>query len=129
MSKESEDGTPKIFGVCYAIWCHLYNLKNVKACNFTKCYTPPWVFFAFFKLYKWYQIVQSITFALRRLQTSYRVYSGRINKPINFRFWRSYCDTGRIEIFTKSNIEIFEWRNDTGRFIWKENWNKIQLLL
>ena len=27
-------------------------------CNFTKIKTPPWVFFMFFKLYKWYQIAQ-----------------------------------------------------------------------
>ena len=59
-----------------AIWYHLYNLKNVKstyggvlllvklqasACNFTKSNTPRWVFFTFFKLYKWYQIVQNIS--------------------------------------------------------------------
>ena len=25
------------------------------ACNSTKSNTPPWVFFIFFKLYKWYQ--------------------------------------------------------------------------
>ena len=31
------------------------------ACNFTKSNTPPWVFFACFKLYKWHQIVQRIT--------------------------------------------------------------------
>ena len=30
-------------------------------CNFTKSSTPPWVFSSFFKLYKWYQIAQSIT--------------------------------------------------------------------
>ena len=53
--------------MCCAIWYHMYNLKNVKntqaeACNFTKINTPPWVFFTFFKLYKWYQIVQRITF-------------------------------------------------------------------
>ena len=29
-----------------------------------KKYTPPWVFFVFFKLRKWYQIVQSITYIL-----------------------------------------------------------------
>ena len=50
-----------------AVWYHLYNLKNVKACNFTKSillvklqafslklywkWPPPWVFFAFFKLH------------------------------------------------------------------------------
>ena len=30
--------------------------------NFTKCNTPPWVFFMFFKLSKCYQIVQRITY-------------------------------------------------------------------
>ena len=57
------------------IWYHLYNLRHVKnthggvlilicrlkACNFTKINTPPWVFFTFFKLSKWYQIMQRIT--------------------------------------------------------------------
>ena len=31
------------------------------ACNFAKSNTPPLVFFMFFKLYKWYQIVLNIT--------------------------------------------------------------------
>ena len=59
-----------------AIWYHLYNLKIVKnthagvltlvklqasAYNFTKINTPPWIFFMFFKLYKWYQTAQRIT--------------------------------------------------------------------
>ena len=35
----------------------------LKACNFTKCNTPPWVFFMFFKWCKWYQIAQNITYA------------------------------------------------------------------
>ena len=51
------------------IWYHLHNLKNVKnihggvllCCKFTKSNTPAWVFFTFFKLYKWYQIAQHIT--------------------------------------------------------------------
>ena len=58
------------------IWFHLYNSKNGKnthggvltlvklqaeVCNFTRINTPPWVFFTFFKLYKWYQIAQGIT--------------------------------------------------------------------
>ena len=30
-------------------------------CNFTKINTPPWVFFTFFELYKWYQTPQCIT--------------------------------------------------------------------
>ena len=63
--------------MCCAISYDLYNLKNVKnthggvliliklqakACNFTKINTPPWVFFTFFKLYKWYQIAQRTTY-------------------------------------------------------------------
>ena len=36
---------------------------QAEACNFTKIYTPPWVFFTFFKLYKWYQMAQRTTFA------------------------------------------------------------------
>ena len=59
-----------------ATWYHLYNLKNVKnihggalilvklqasAYKFTKINIPPWVFFTFFELYKWYQIAQRIT--------------------------------------------------------------------
>ena len=35
---------------------------TTNACNFTKSNTPPWEFFTFFKLYKWYQIVQSISY-------------------------------------------------------------------
>ena len=73
------------------IWYDLRNLKNVKnthggvspfvklqatksntpsntllACNFTKSNTPSWVFFMFFKLYKWYQIAQNITYAINK---------------------------------------------------------------
>ena len=63
--------------ICY----HLNNLKNMKnihggelllvklqvlACNFTKSNTPPYVFFTFFKLYKWYQITQRITNELKK---------------------------------------------------------------
>ena len=68
-----------------AIWYHLYNLKNLKSthggvlilvklqgetCNFTKINTPSWVFFRFFKLYKWYQIPQRTTceFKLRSVK-------------------------------------------------------------
>ena len=53
----------RLFVVRGAIWYHFYSLKNVKrthagvlilvklqaqACNFTKIYTPPWVFFHVF---------------------------------------------------------------------------------
>ena len=32
--------------------------------TFSKSKIPPWVFFTFFKLYKWYQIAQRITYRL-----------------------------------------------------------------
>ena len=56
-----------------AIWCHFYNLKNVKKTHggmsllvklqayFTKSNTPLRLFFTFLNLYKWYQIAQCIT--------------------------------------------------------------------
>ena len=48
---------------------HLWRSVNFSkvaglACNFTKINTPPWVFFTFFKLYKWYLSVQSITYVI-----------------------------------------------------------------
>ena len=59
--------------ICY----YLYNLKIVKntqrevlllvklqtkSFSFNKSNTPPWVFFTFFKLQKWSQIVQSVSY-------------------------------------------------------------------
>ena len=55
--------------MCCTIWYYLYNLKNVKITHggvlileklYAKSNTSPWVFFSFFKLYKWYEIAQSI---------------------------------------------------------------------
>ena len=60
-----------------AIWYHLYNLKNITNThggvlllvklqvwpwNFAKRSSPLWVLFTFFKLYKWYQTAQSISY-------------------------------------------------------------------
>ena len=39
-----------------------WSLKGAEACSFTKSNTPSWVFLTFLKLYKWYQIAQSITY-------------------------------------------------------------------
>ena len=50
----------KLLETLCAIWYYLYDLAL--ACNFTKSNTRPWVFFTLFKLYKWYQIVQRLTF-------------------------------------------------------------------
>ena len=37
-------------------------VKLPETCNFTKTNTPPWLFFTFLKLYKWFQIAQRITY-------------------------------------------------------------------
>ena len=50
----------KLLETLCAIWYYLYDLAL--ACNFTKSNTRPWVFFTLFKLHKWYQIVQRLTF-------------------------------------------------------------------
>ena len=65
-----------IYNVPHAYWrnnlaysiCHKEDIYRLlerltsKACNFTKINTPPWVFFAFLKLCKWYQIAQRTTY-------------------------------------------------------------------
>ena len=43
---------------------------QAKACNFNKRNTLPWVFFTFIKLYKWYQMVQSITYEISCMRNS-----------------------------------------------------------
>ena len=64
------------------IWYHLYNFKNVKKypwrsvtfikvagfypATLLKSNIPPWVFFTFLKLYKWYQIAQRIIYSTFR---------------------------------------------------------------
>ena len=45
-----------------ATWNHLYNLKNVKNTYGGVLNTPPLAFVTFFKLCKWYQIAQRITY-------------------------------------------------------------------
>ena len=62
-----------LFAMLYAIWYHLYSLKNVEnnhggvillvklqvwACSFTK-YHSSMVVFTYFELHKWYQIAQA----------------------------------------------------------------------
>ena len=37
-------------------------LWRSEAWNFSKSITPPWVFSTFFKLYKWYEIAQSVSY-------------------------------------------------------------------
>ena len=50
-----------------AVWYHLHNFKKLLVklqTYFTKSNTPPWVFFTFLKLYKWYHIAQRVLLKL-----------------------------------------------------------------
>ena len=82
----------------------LYNLKNVKSTNrgvilsvrlqaetwnFTESISTPWVFFTFFKLYKWYKIAQSIYIKNRldlidRINTSLDLWSSILKRGAAF---------------------------------------------
>ena len=35
---------------------------QAETCKITKSFTPPWAFLMFFKLHKWYQIAQSVSY-------------------------------------------------------------------
>ena len=54
----------------------------------TKIYTPPWVFFTFFKLYNWYQIVQRNTNVLLGKSVLFRL---RINSQWKQFFQQVSC--------------------------------------
>ena len=41
--------------------CSKLTIKISESLSFTESNTPPWVFFTFFELHKWYQIAQHIT--------------------------------------------------------------------
>ena len=71
------------------IWYHLYNSKNMKNAHggvlllvklqakvhdFTKSNTPPLVLFTFFKLYKRYQIAQSISYMKASIMSRFIYY-------------------------------------------------------
>ena len=84
----------KVYVVRCTIWYHLYNFKNVKNTHggvliLVKLQTEafPWVFFTFFKLYKWYQIAQRITYSC-----------------VLTRKW--FHQRQRLEIFGDKNIPI-----------------------
>ena len=117
----------------YAIWYHLYNLKNVKntnggllilvklqasACNFSKINTPPWVFFTFFKLYKLYQIVQRITHCAITVKIYAKLqerFNGKrrllIAKPYNRNHWFSNRSLFELcNIFSFLFLKLISWK-------------------
>ena len=51
--------------ICISHFHFAIHFVIIAACNFTESNAPPCVFFTFFKLYKWYQVAQSITNSLK----------------------------------------------------------------
>ena len=48
--------------ICYALRDLVPFVHPWRSVTFSKSNTPPWVFFTLFKLYKWYQMMQRITY-------------------------------------------------------------------
>ena len=70
--------------MCSAIWCHLYNLKNMKNTHggvLLLKVTLPRVFFMFFTLHKWYHITQH-TIDHYRLLIKVTVTSRPLQQPL-----------------------------------------------
>ena len=49
-----------------------FSKLQTETCNFTKSNTPPWMFFTFIKLYKWYHIAQRIIATYRLVDVATR---------------------------------------------------------
>ena len=87
------------FAICDA----LRDLVSFVQLKKTKINTPPWVFFTFLKLYKWYQIVQRTTFNFESLYVDFTDSTERetLEKLVWYRSSRTECDTGWLQCFTR----------------------------
>ena len=68
---------------------------EVKVCNFIKINTPPWFFLTSFKLFKWHQMAQNITYVLSFLNpfhaTSLILPLENIRKPLSWSIlWKAF---------------------------------------
>ena len=89
----------------------LYVMRcTLKACNFTKINTPPWVFFTFFKLYKWYQIVQRIRYKLVRPKIQEFI--------LRFcRYHKNVVDESKVNLLCdRINAFFFKFKNGVFEF-------------
>ena len=82
----------------WILWCFMRfgkkREKPMEECHFHLSSIPPWVFFTFFKLYKWHQIKQNITIFRDRLvfHTKCQLIFTKCNTPpwVFFRFFKLY---------------------------------------
>ena len=74
-------------------------------CDFTKSNTPPWVFFVFFKSYKWHQIAQrNIYLSIQSwIQNAVKKNSSGTNET--------------VKSYSVSYVELGQWRKEKEGFI------------
>ena len=82
---------------------------------FTKSNTPPWVFFTFFKVYKWYQIAQNIT----------------KSHNIHFLSWRHSCKRTNRKVRMSSILSILSLQLFQDIFILSKHkkWQKFPSII
>ena len=66
-----------------------WSVTFIKVAGFTKSNTPSWLFFTFFKLYKWYQIAQNPTFIIDEIWDKiFKNGPSKIVKAVFYKFYR-----------------------------------------
>ena len=100
------------YEMCCTISYYLYNLKivknthrrvllyvkmQVKPDNFSESNTSPWVFIAFFKLYKWYQIAQNISY-----------YTAHFKNSSIINVWQSLKHVSGL-LLNRSSPDVYLW--------------------
>ena len=132
-----------LFQTLCGIWYHLCNLKNVKnthggvlllvtlqtlVCNSTKSNTLAWVFFTIFKLRKWYQIVQSITYLNSLSSLTHQFYQGTLENTVFYQRKNSFFISSRGEVVGVSSLTKLKYYSKTSiklftRFMREKNFS------
>ena len=90
-SSISPQETLKQYVMLCAISYHLYNSKNEKK-NTHGVNTPPWVFFSYFKLHKWYQIAESDSCLQNTPNIGHNMFkNGSFNSFLDFSHLKVIC--------------------------------------
>ena len=80
-----------------------------KACYFTKSSTPPWVFFTFLKLYKWYQIAQNIKYYVWILNFSGAMITNTEQPGLGMVEDGTQCGDGKVRKRSQFSITKRHW--------------------
>ena len=95
-----------------------------------QCYTPPWVFFTFLKLYKWYQIAQRITdivIMVVSLLTRFCILQSQTRNDdilaLLFLWSSFYGQVLKTEADNNSRVYMSHWPSHT----WSKNSHPVQI--